>query len=218
MKTLILKINSHRPESAKIKQAAMILKRGGLVAFPTDTVYGLGADATNRAAVKKIYKVKKRPTTSPLPILIAKKSDLKKYTLNISAKTKKLADKFWPGPLTIVLKKKKIISNVVTAGKNSVGVRIPANPVALALVETLGRPLTATSANISGRKSPATANAVKKYLNNKIDLILNGGKTKLSMESTVLDCTTPPPTLLRPGIISEKKLEKIIGKITKKII
>ncbi|MDP1891490.1 MAG: L-threonylcarbamoyladenylate synthase, partial [Gemmatimonadaceae bacterium] len=154
MKTLVLKINPKNPEKEKIKMAAAILKRGGLVAFPTDTVYGLGADARNSGAVEKIFVVKKRPHTNPLPILIAKKSDLKKYTRDASVKVKKLTDKFWPGPLTVVLKKKKIISNVVTAGKNSVGVRVPANPVVLTLLQKLGRPLATTSANISGKKSP----------------------------------------------------------------
>lgn len=211
--TLIIKINSRKPEPAKIRRAILILRRGGLVAFPTDTVYGLGADATNSRAVKKIYKVKKRPRTSPLPALIAGKSDLKKYASHVSAKTKKLINNFWPGPLTIVFKKKKIISDAVTSGKNSVGIRVPKNPVALALIKTLGRPLAATSANISGKKSPATAGEVKKYLNNKIDLILDGGKTKLGRESTVLDCTASPPSILRSGAIPAEKIEKIIGKI-----
>lgn len=210
MKTLILKINSKKPEKEKIKLAARILKEGGLVAFPTDTVYGLAADAKSTQAVKKIFKVKKRPRANPLPILIAKKSDLKKYALHVPAETKKLMNKFWPGPLTLVLKKKKIISDAVTAGKNSVGVRIPDNKVALALIQTLGRPLAATSANISDKKSPTAAREVEKYLNNKIDLILDGGKTKLGAESTVLDCTTSPPIILRSGAISPKILGKVI--------
>lgn len=217
MITKIIKINSHKPEPAKIKLAASILKRGGLVAFPTDTVYGLGADARNSRAVKKIFAVKKRPRTNPLPILIAKKTDLPKFTEirnpDFSRVVKKLTDKFWPGPLTIALKKKKIISDVVTAGKKTVGVRVPKNPVALALIQALGRPLATTSANISNKPSPTTANGVKKYLNNKIELILDGGKTKLSQESTVLDCTTSPPTILRSGAISQNTLERLIGKI-----
>ncbi len=141
MTSIVIKINPRNPEPAKIKQAVHILKRGGLVAFPTDTVYGLGADARNLRAVKKIFAVKKRPLSNPLPILIAKKSDLKKYTLGTSKKIKKITDKFWPGPLTITLEKKKIISDVVTAGKKTVGIRVPKNPVALALIKTLGRPI-----------------------------------------------------------------------------
>lgn len=205
MKTIILKINSKKLEKEKIKTAASILRRGGLVAFPTDTVYGLAADATNSRAVKKIYKVKKRPLSSPLPILIAEKKDLKKYASQISPDAKRLADKFWPGPLTLILKKKKVISNIVTAGKNSVGIRVPKNSVALAIIRALGRPLVGTSANISYKRSPTTANSVKKYLNNKIDLILDGGKTKIGKESTILDCTASPPTILRLGAILEKK-------------
>lgn len=214
---IIVKINSKKPEKEKIKLAARILKEGGLVAFPTDTVYGLAADAGNAEAVKKIYKVKKRPRANPLPILIAQKIDLKKYikTRNPdeSRAIKKLTDKFWPGPLTLVLKKKKNISDIVTAGLPRVGVRVAAHPVVSRLIETLGRPLAVTSANISDKKSPATADAVKKYFNNKIELILDGGKTKLGRESTVLNCTISPPTLLRSGAISKNTLEKIIGKI-----
>jgi L-threonylcarbamoyladenylate synthase len=213
MKTLVLKINPQNPEKEKIKIAARILKKGGLVAFPTDTVYGLAADAKNMQAVKKIYKVKKRPLSNPLPILIAEKNDLKKYTRGVSAKIKKLTDKFWPGPLTIVLRKKKIISNAVTAGKLSVGVRVPANPVTIDLIRALGRPLAATSANISTKQSPTTFKAVQGDMTNKISLILDGEKTKLGRESTVLDCTTSPPTLIRPGAISQKTIEKLIGKI-----
>jgi L-threonylcarbamoyladenylate synthase len=213
MKTLVLKINPRNPEKEKIKIATSIFRRGGLVAFPTDTVYGLGADARNLLAVKKIFAVKNRPRANPLPILIAKKSDLKKYTLRAPAKIKKLTDKFWPGPLTLALQKKKIISDVVTAGKKTVGVRVPKNHVALALIRALGRPLATTSANLANNPSPTTARGVKKYLNNKIELILDGGKTKLGVESTVLDCTTSPPTLLRTGAIPKNTLEKIIGKI-----
>jgi L-threonylcarbamoyladenylate synthase len=213
MKTLILKINSRNPEKEKIKIAAQILKEGGLVAFPTDTVYGLAADAGNTAAVKKIYKVKKRPRANPLPILIAGKNDLKKYASQISTEAKRLTDKFWPGPLTLVLLKKKNIPNIVTADLPCVGVRVPDNAVALALIQALGRPIATTSANIASKPSPVTSRGVKKYLNNKIELILDGGKTKLGRESTVLDCTASPPILLRLGAISKNKLEKIIGKI-----
>jgi L-threonylcarbamoyladenylate synthase len=215
--TKIIKINSHKPEPAKIKRAVLILRRGGLIAFPTDTVYGLGADALNPRAVKKIFSVKKRPRSNPLPILFAKKSDLLKFveirSPDFSRVIKKLTDKFWPGPLTIVLKKKKIIPNVVTAGGKTVGVRLPNNPVALTLIKALGRPLATTSANLTTKKSSTTVGGVKKYLNNKIELILDGEKTKLGRESTVLDCTTSPPTLLRPGAITKNKLEKSIGKI-----
>jgi L-threonylcarbamoyladenylate synthase len=217
MKIVILKINPHRPEPPKIKLAASILKRGGLVAFPTDTVYGLGADATNPRAIQKIFKVKKRPLSNPLPILIAKKSDLQEFTEirnpDESRVVKKITNKFWPGPLTIVLKKKKIIPNIVTAGKNSVGVRVPADAVALAIIRALGRPIAATSANLHGKPSPTIAMAVKKNLNTKIDLILDGGKTKFGVESTILDCATSPPTLIRLGVIPTKTIEKLIGKI-----
>lgn len=216
MKTIIIKINQRRPEPAKIKQAVRVLKRGGLVAFPTDTVYGLSADATNPAAVKKIFKVKKRLLSNPLPVLIAQKTDLKKYTINTPIKIKKLIKKLWPGPLTIVLKKKKIIPNIVTAGGKTVGIRVPDNPMALALIKTFGRPLVTTSANFSGKRSPTTARCVQKNLNNKINLILDGGKTKLGVESTVLDCVTSPPTILRSGAIPAKTLEKFIGKTIKK--
>lgn len=212
MKTLVIKINPRNPEKEKIKIAASILHRGGLVAFPTDTVYGLGADVTNKRAVKKIFLVKKRPLANPLPILIAKKTDLKKYTRAAPIKIKKITDKFWPGPLTLALSKKKIISDVVTADRKTVGVRVPANAVALALIQALGRPIATTSANLASKPSPTTARDVKKYLNNRIELILDGGKTKLGVESTVLDCTTSPPALLRSGAIPAEKIEKILKK------
>ncbi|MFA5413448.1 MAG: L-threonylcarbamoyladenylate synthase [Patescibacteria group bacterium] len=211
MKTLTIKINPRNPEKEKIEIAAQILKEGGLVVFPTDTVYGLAADAKNPRAVKKIFKVKKRPLSNPLPILIARKTDLRKYTKETSAKIKRLTDKFWPGPLTLILLKKKNISNIVTAGLPRVGVRVPDNAVALALIQAFGRPLATTSANIAGKPSPATSRGVKKYLNNKIDLILDGGKTKLGQESTVLDCSASPPTFLRSGAIPTKKLKKLIS-------
>jgi len=216
MKTIVLKINSKNPEINKIKKAALILKKGGLVAFPTDTVYGLGADALNPEAVKKIFAVKRRPRVNPLPILINKKNDLSKYALHIPQKIKRLIDKFWPGPLTLTFRKKKIIPDVVTANKKTVGIRAPNNLVALALIRAMGKPIAATSANLHGRPSPVTADEVRKNLNNKIDLILDGGKTKLGIESTILGCAATPPTLLRLGAIKTETLEKIIGKIKKK--
>jgi len=214
MKTLVLKMNQKKPEKDKILKAAQILKMGGLVAFPTDTVYGLAADATNKKSVRQIFEVKKRPFTKALPILIATKKDLGKYTSGNSRKIKKIIDKYWPGPLTIILGKKKIIPNIVTAGKKTLGVRIPDHPIALALIRALGRPIATTSANISDKPSPTNARGVKKYLNKKIDLILDGGKTKLGRESTVLDCTTSPPTILRSGPIPAEKIEKILEKIS----
>jgi L-threonylcarbamoyladenylate synthase len=216
MKTLVLKINPKNPEKDKIKLAAEVLRQGGLVAFPTDTVYGLGADATNEKSVKQIFKVKKRPLVKALPILIAAKKDLGKYTSGNSRKIKKIIDKYWPGPLTIILEKKKNIPSTVTAGKKTIGIRVPNHPIALALIRALGRPLATTSANISDKPSPTTVRGVKKYLNKKIDMILDSGKTKFGQESTVLDYTTSPPTLLRSGAIKAKTLEKLINKIRTK--
>ncbi|MBU1160396.1 threonylcarbamoyl-AMP synthase, partial [Patescibacteria group bacterium] len=154
MKTKIIKINPNKPEISKIKTAAKILKQGGLVAFPTDTVYGLGADAFNVHAVKKIFQVKKRLTNKPLIILIANKKTVYKLAKNVSINAKKLINKFWPGPLTIVFKKSQIVPEIITGNLDTVGIRMPDNKIALNLIKEAKTPIVATSANISGKLSP----------------------------------------------------------------
>jgi L-threonylcarbamoyladenylate synthase len=213
MKTKIIKINPKKIELNKIKLAATILKNGGLVAFPTETVYGLGANALSSASVKKIFKAKNRPADNPLIVHLADKKDLHLYVKNIPAVAEKLMNKFWPGPLTLIFEKSKIIPKATTAGLDCVAIRIPENKIALALIKESGLPLAAPSANLSTKTSPTLAKHVIADLNGKIEAIIDGGKARVGLESTVLDLTVTPPTLLRPGKITPLQIEKVIGKI-----
>lgn len=213
MKTKIIKINPEKPETSKIRIVAETLRKGGLVAFPTETVYGLGADALNPEAIKKIFEVKGRPKDNPLIVHIANKKEVYKLTKEIPKEAKRLIDKFWPGPLTIIMKKSDIVSGIVTAGLDSVAIRMPDNKIALTLIKKTKDPIVAPSANLSGKPSPTIARDVIQDLYGKIDVIIDGGETDIGVESTVLDLTTNPPTLLRPGGIILEELKKILGKI-----
>lgn len=195
----------------QIKQAAAFIHQGEIVAFPTDTVYGLGADATNEEAVKKIFEAKGRPADRPISVLIGEAEDIKKYTENIADEVWLLAEKFWPGPLTIILKNKGLFASTVTAGKDSIGMRMPDNQIALDFIKMCGTPLATPSANTSGRPSPTKAEHVLGDLNGKISAIINGGETSTGIESTVLDYSNPDkPILLRPGNISKQQIEETI--------
>jgi len=190
-----------------IKKAAEIIKKGGLVAFPTETVYGLGANALNKKAVRKIFTIKKRPLDNPVIVHIAKFGEIKK--LAKTPKTAKiLAEKFWPGPLTLVLYKKKVVPDEVTAGSNVVAIRMPKNKIALELIKAAGVPIAAPSANLAGRPSPTEARHVFEDFKDRVDLILDGGRTKIGLESTVVDLTIKPPQILRPGGISIEELRE----------
>jgi L-threonylcarbamoyladenylate synthase len=198
----------------QIKEAAQLLKSGEVVAFPTETVYGLGANAKDAKAVEKIFAAKGRPSDNPLIVHIAHPKQLEEMVSAIPDVAHALIKHFWPGPLTLILPKKEgVISDPVTAGLPTVAVRMPAHPVALALIEASGLPLAAPSANISGRPSPTTAAHVFADLNGRIAGIVDGGETGIGVESTVLDCTTKVPTILRPGGITKEALEKVIGNI-----
>ncbi|MEN3037885.1 MAG: L-threonylcarbamoyladenylate synthase [Candidatus Kryptonium sp.] len=196
-----------------IKLAGKIIKEGGLVAFPTETVYGLGANALNPYAVAKIFEVKKRPAFDPLIVHISKIEWLENLTTKIDERAKKLIEKFWPGPLTLVLPKSDIVPDIVTAGLPSVAIRMPSHPVALALIENAQTPISAPSANPFGYISPTTAEHVEKMLGDKIDLILDGGKTPIGVESTVLSLIDDEPKILRPGGLPIEEIEKVIGKV-----
>lgn len=213
VKTEVLKINKYKPEIEKIKYAADVIKKGGLVAFPTETVYGLGADVFNEEAVKRIFQVKGRPPDNPLIVHIADVADIKSLTESIPPKAKILAERFWPGPLTIVLKKSKKVSDIVTAGCDSVAIRIPNNLIALSLIKESGVPIVAPSANKSGRPSPTSARDVVEDLGGLVELILDGGKTKIGIESTVIDMTIDRPIILRPGGVTVEEIKKIIGDV-----
>ncbi len=193
----------------EIIQAAKVIKQGGLVAFPTETVYGLGANALNPPAVAKIFEAKARPSFDPLIVHIARIENIQILTENIDERVYKLADKFWPGPLTIVLPKSKIVPDIVTSGLNSVGIRMPNNPIALDLINHAECPIAAPSANKFGRISPTKAQHVKKQLPN-IDCILDGGSTAIGIESTVITLHKDGFVILRQGIITKEELEKVI--------
>lgn len=207
-KTEILK-----PTKNNIDKCVKEIKKGNIVAFPTETVYGLGANALNTKAVKKIFIAKGRPQDNPLILHIANKNDLYKYVLNVPKKAEILINKYWPGPLTIILKKNKIVPNITTANLNSVAIRIPENKIALKLISKSNLPLAAPSANTSGKPSPTTAKHVYDDLKEKINYILDGHKCQIGIESTVIDFTSKTPIILRPGKITKEMIEKQIGKI-----
>lgn len=197
----------------QLEEAASLLKKGEVVAFPTETVYGLGADATNDKAVKKIFEAKGRPSDNPLIVHIGNANQLDGLVEEVPLKAKKLIEAYWPGPLTLILKSKAGISQGVTAGLSTVGIRMPSHPVALALLQKVNLPIAAPSANLSGRPSPTTAQHVYEDLQGRIVGIVDGGQTGVGLESTVLDCTCEPPLILRPGGITKRQLEEVIGEV-----
>ncbi len=195
----------------ELNRAAEILRQGGLVAFPTETVYGLGANALDPEAVARIYQVKERPFASPLIVHVADEAMARTITAEWPERAQRLAKKFWPGPLTLVLKKAETIPSLVTAGLPSVGVRVPAHPVAAALIRRAGIPVAAPSANRFSEISPTTAEHVQKSLGNRVDMILDGGPTQVGIESTVVSLVRVPPVVLRPGMIAQAELEQVTG-------
>ena len=197
-----------------IIHAAQILRDGGLVAFPTETVYGLGADGFNEIAVSKIFEAKKRPSFNPLIMHISTIDMLDQISSHSSEKVKALTEKFWPGPLTLILKRKEIVPYIVTSGLETVAVRMPDNKIALELINQLGNPIAAPSANEFSRLSPTKADHVIDQLGNKVDLVLDGGKCDVGVESTIVEVTEESQFLLRPGGIAEEEIEKIIGKLS----
>ena len=207
----------HSADPGKIDHAARLLRAGRLVAFPTETVYGLGANALDAEAVASIYAVKRRPATSPLIVHVASIEMAQSLVSNWPEIADRLALRFWPGPLTLVLEKQlqkpPVIPAIVTAGLPSVGLRMPAHPIALALIRAAGVPLAAPSANRFTELSPTTADHVRRSLGSDIDYVLDGGPCSVGIESTVLSLAGPRPTLLRPGGISRTELEAIIGPV-----
>jgi L-threonylcarbamoyladenylate synthase len=213
MKTKILKINPQKINLAMIKTAAEEIKKGNLVAFPTETVYGLGADALNEKAVAKIFQAKGRPFNDPLITHIADIKELYRLSKHVPPVALKLAKAFWPGPLTLVLKKSELVSGIITADLDTVAVRMPADNIALSLIREAKTPIAAPSANLFGRTSPTTAQHVADDLDGKIEMIIDGGKTKVGVESTVIDITTKSVQVLRAGGISVEKLKEIIDQV-----
>lgn len=202
-----------KPTQANILYAAAKLKAGGLVAFPTETVYALGAVASNPDAVKRVYEVKGRSFDKPLIVAVAKKEDIYKVAKNVPEKAKALIERFMPGALTLVLEKADCIPDIVTAGGSSVAVRIPDNAVAQKIIELAGGAVVVPSANTSDKPSPTLAVHVKDDLDGKIDPILDGGASAIGIESTVIDVGTSPPTVLRVGGVSAESIREAIGDI-----
>lgn len=193
-----------------IEQAVTILRAGGLVAIPTETVYGLGADARNAAAVEKIFLAKQRPMDHPLIVHLSDMQQLSAWAREIPPEAKKLAAAFWPGPLTMIFKKAPGVLDSVTGGQDTVGIRMPKHPVAQALLTAFGGGIAAPSANRFGRISPTTSEAVREELGNAVDLILEGGQCEVGVESTIVDVSQGQPVILRPGMISAADIEAVL--------
>ncbi len=211
MKTLLLKVNPDKPDLKKIQLAAEIIQKGGLVAFPTETVYGVGADALNPAAVLALFEAKKRPLDNPPIIHVANPKEVYRLVEEVPAKARILMEKFWPGPLTLIFRRSKIVPKVTVAGLDTVAIRMPKHKVALELIKLSQCPIAAPSANLAGKPSPTTAQHVYEDLNGRIDAIIDGGATNIGVESTVVDLSVDPPVLLRPGGTPFEALKKVLG-------
>ncbi|HEY4543826.1 MAG TPA: L-threonylcarbamoyladenylate synthase [Tissierellaceae bacterium] len=210
METKVYKVQEDNIDLNIIKQAADIIKSGQLVSFPTETVYGLGADGLNEEAVKKIYKAKGRPSDNPLILHISEISELDNLVCEVSEEAKLCIKEFWPGPLTMIFKKSKIVPDIITGGLDTVAIRMPSNKIAKELIKHSNTPIAAPSANLSGRPSPTSADHVYEDLNGKIGLIIDGGRCDVGLESTVLDVSGNIPMILRPGKVSYEDLIKIL--------
>lgn len=213
--TIILKIKKENPEKILIRQAAFVIKEGGLVAFPTETVYGLGADALNPEAVEKIFEAKGRPADNPLIAHIADVKDVYRLAKEVPKEAELLMKEFWPGPLTIVLKKKPIVPDIVTAELDTIAIRMPSHKVALALIKEAKTPIAAPSANLSGKPSPTDASHVIEDMMGKAGVIIDSGKTDIGVESTVIDMTVKPRLILRPGGLPKEEIERFLENIEK---
>lgn len=193
-----------------INNAAQIIKNGGIVVFPTETVYGIGADAFNEEAIKKLYKIKKRPLNKKTSLLVSSIDMLKQVTQNISDIEYKLIKEFFPGPLTLVLNKKDIIPNILTNNEEIVGFRMPANRMALELIENVGRPIATSSANLTGETSGTNLEEIRKVFKESVDFYIDGGKSKIGIGSTVVQVIDGTPHIIRKGSITEEQIAKVL--------
>ena len=213
MKTKILKIDPLNIDPDLIEEAASVIKKGGLVAFPTETVYGLGANALDPKAITGIFEAKERPLDDPLIVHVAEVKEVYELAENVPLEAEKLIKSFWPGPLTIILKKNEKIPDIVTTGLETVAIRMPSNPIAKELIRASGVPIAAPSANLFGRPSPTKAEHVINDLDARVDIIIDGGKTDIGIESTVIEIAGGGISVLRPGGISIEHLKGIVGKV-----
>jgi len=213
MKTEIYQIDEVNPQSFYIKLASDVITGGGTVAFPTETVYGIGANALDYKAVKKIYEAKGRHSDNPLIVHIHEASQLKKIAVSIPPISEPLIRKFWPGPITLIFKKSHAVPDATSGGLDTVAIRMPRSNISLALIKESGCPIAAPSANISGKPSPTSADHVIKDLDGKVNMILDGGNTEIGIESTVIDLTEQIPVLLRPGAVTLEAIQNTIGEV-----
>ncbi len=213
MKTKIVKINENKINEEIIEEAANILKNHGLVGFPTETVYGLGANGLSEKAVEKIFAAKGRPQDNPLILHVSSIEQVKDLVIEIPDLAKKAMDKFWPGPLTILFKKSDLVPEIITAGLDTVAIRMPSSKIALEIIKKANLPIAAPSANLSGKPSPTSAKHVIEDLSGKIDMIVDGGKTGIGLESTVLDLSEDIPMILRPGKVTLENLREIMPRV-----
>ncbi|MCI6421476.1 MAG: threonylcarbamoyl-AMP synthase [Blautia sp.] len=213
MNTIIQKVEKEHPDETVLKQAGEILKSGGLVAFPTETVYGLGGDGLNARSSEKIYAAKGRPSDNPLIIHISDMESLDRIVSYVPEKARKLAEKYWPGPLTMIFQKSEEVPLETTGGLDSVAVRMPSHKTARMLIRYGGGYVAAPSANTSGRPSPTKASHVIEDLNGKVEMILDGGEVGIGLESTIVDFTEEIPVILRPGYINQEMLEEVLGQV-----
>lgn len=213
MLTKLVLLEEEKNISECLKEAGSIIKNGGLVAFPTETVYGLGGDALNPESSGKIYRAKGRPSDNPLIIHISQLNDLYQIAEDVPDTALQLAEAFWPGPLTMILKKRAVVPKETTGGLDTVAVRMPSHPQALEFIREAGGFVAAPSANLSGRPSPTLAKYVCEDMNGKIEMILDGGMVGIGLESTIIDLTCRIPAVLRPGYITTEMLEKVIGTV-----
>ena len=211
--TILLTVDPQNPQPDIIARAAEVIRAGGLVAFPTETVYGLGANGLNGEACSRIFAAKRRPANDPLILHLASADQLLDITSSVPELAQRLAEAFWPGPLTLVLPRGRRVPGVVTAGGDTVAARVPAHPVARALIAAAQTPIAAPSANLFGRPSPTTAADVLEDLQGRIDLVLDGGPTLIGIESTVLSLVGPQPVLLRPGGLPLERIEALMGPV-----
>lgn len=218
MNTVTVKIDRSKAEFTEAEDAALhrageVIRAGGLVAFPTETVYGLGGDALNRESSRKIYAAKGRPSDNPLIVHICKFEDIRRIVKEVPEEACKIAEAFWPGPLTMILPKSELVPKETTGGLDTVAVRFPSDKIAQKLIEYSGGYIAAPSANLSGRPSPTVAKYVAEDMDGRIEMIIDGGEVGIGLESTIIDLTVSPPQILRPGYVTEEMLRKVLGRV-----
>lgn len=213
MKTRIVKIDENQIDQKLIEEAGRIIRSGGLVAFPTETVYGLGGDALNAASSEKIYAAKGRPSDNPLIVHIAEMEALSKIVRRIPGEAVRLAERYWPGPLTMIFEKADCVPRETTGGLNTVAVRMPADRIARALITAAGGYIAAPSSNRSGRPSPTSARHVIEDMDGRVEMIIDGGDAQIGLESTIIDLTGDKPVILRPGYITEEMVKEAVGNV-----